>query len=123
MGSEKDFSGFYSENKALLKEYIDLRLKLVKLQGIKILSRSLSLAMVIGMVICMILFTMLFLGMSFAWWLTDLTNSATIGFAGAGGLFFILLLIFIVFKKPLFQNPLIRYFIQETSGDLHQNED
>jgi hypothetical protein len=123
MGSEKDFSGFYAENKALLKEYIDLRLKLIKLQGIKILSRSLSSVIVIFMVSCMVLFTLLFLGFSFAWWLTDLTHSATIGFAGAAGLFFILSLVFMVFRRPLFHNPLIRHFIQETSQDLHQNED
>ena len=123
MGSDKDFKGFYTENKALLKEYVDLRVKLVKLQIIKILSRSFSLIMVIFMVTCMILFTLMFLGMSFAWWLSELTHSNIIGFAGAAGLFFLLLLIFIIFRRPIFQNQLIRYFIRETTEDLQQYED
>jgi hypothetical protein len=123
MSSEKDFSDFYAENKALLKEYLNFRLRLFKLQGVKVLSRSLSSVIVIFLVSCMILFTILFLGLSFAWWLTNLTNSATIGFAGTAGLFFILTLVFIVFRRPLFHNPLIRHFIRETSKDLHQNDD
>jgi hypothetical protein len=123
MGSEKDFSGFYAENKALLKEYLDIRLRLFKLQGIKILSRSLSSLMVVLLVSCMLLFTILFLGLTFAWWITNITDSAIIGFAGTAGLFFILSLAFIIFRKPLFHNPLIRFFIQESSMDQHQNED
>jgi hypothetical protein len=123
MGSEKDFSGFYAENKALLKEYLDIRLRLFKLQGVKILSRSLSSLIVILLVSCMLLFTILFLGLTFAWWITNVTDSAIIGFAGTAGLFFILSLVFIIFRKPLFHNPLIRFFIQESSMDQHQNED
>ncbi|NJO25376.1 MAG: hypothetical protein HC867_05760 [Bacteroidia bacterium] len=41
---------FFKENKQLLKEYIDVRGELLKLQAIKILSRSLSLLLVIVIV-------------------------------------------------------------------------
>ncbi len=122
MGSDQNFKGFYAENKALLKEYVDLRVNLVKLQAVKVLSKSFGLVIVIFLVGFMSLFTLVFLGMSFAWWLTNLTGSAVLGFAGAAGLFFMLLLLVIVFRRPLVQNPLIRLFIRETSKDLHQND-
>lgn len=122
MGSNQNFKDFYAENKALLKEYIDLRVNLVRFQAIKVLSKSFSLVIVIFLVGFLSLFTLLFLGTSFAWWLTNLTGSAVLGFAGAAGLFFMLLLVVIVFRRPLVQNPLIRLFIRETSKDLHQND-
>ncbi len=122
MATDQNFKGFYAENKALLKEYIDLRLNLIKLQGIKVASKSLGLLIVIFLVGFLALFTLLFLGMSFAWWLTNLTGSAVLGFGAAGGLFFMLLLVVIVFRRPLVQNPLVRLFIRETSKDLHQND-
>ncbi len=122
MATDQNFKGFYAENKALLKEYIDLRLNLIKLQGIKVASKSLGLLIVIFLVGFLALFTLLFMGMSFAWWLTNLTGSAVLGFGAAGGLFFMLLLVVIVFRRPLVQNPLVRLFIRETSKDLHQND-
>jgi hypothetical protein len=122
MNTEKDFSGFYQENKALIKEYLELRFQLLKMQGVKIISRTMSLLIVISLISILGLFIILFLGMTFAWWLTEKTGSNIIGFAGAAGLFTFLLLVAIAFRKPLFQNPLIRMFIYETTKDLEENE-
>ena len=66
MNTEKDFTGFYQENKTLLKEYLDIRFNLLKLQSVKAISRILSLLMVIFLVGILVLFIMLFLGLSFA---------------------------------------------------------
>jgi len=122
MDTEKDFSGFFQENKALLKEYLELRFQLIKLQGVRILSRTLSLFIVIITVGIFALFVVLFLGLTFAWWLSEETGSKTLGFAGAAGLFTILLIIVIAFRKPLFQSPLIRMFIHESTKDMEENE-
>jgi hypothetical protein len=122
MDTEKDFSGFFQENKALLKEYLELRFQLIKLQGVRILSRTLSLFIVLITVGIFALFVVLFLGLSFAWWLSEKTGSNTLGFAGAAGLFTILLIIVITFRKPLFQSPLIRMFIHESTKDMEENE-
>jgi predicted membrane protein len=122
MNTEKDFSGFFQENKTLLKEYFELRFQLIKLQGVKILSRLMSLLIVIFIVGIFVLFVVLFLGLSFAWWLSDKSGSNVIGFAGAAGLFTILLIIVIVFRKPLFQSPLIRMFINESTKDSDEKE-
>jgi hypothetical protein len=122
MDTEKDFSGFFQENKALLKEYLELRFQLIKLQGVRILSRTLSLFIVIITVGIFALFVVLFLGLSFAWWLSEETGSNTLGFAGAAGLFTILLIIVIAFRKPLFQSPLIRMFIHESTKDMEEKE-
>lgn len=122
MGSEQNFQSFFKESRSLLKEYIQLRFRLVKLQGIGILSRALSLVIVIIVVGLMATFTLLFLGMSFAWWLSGVTQSTAIGFGGAGVLFFLVLLVVVIFRRVLVHDPLIRLFIRETTKDLHKSE-
>jgi polyferredoxin len=121
MSTEKDFTGFYEENKALLKEYFEVRFNLLKLQSVKVISRTLSRLIVIFLVGILILFVMLFLGLSFAWWLSIKTSSNVTGFAGAAALFSLLVVTAIAFRKPLFQNPLIRMFIHETTKDIDEN--
>ena len=122
MSTDKNFSGFFNENKALLREYLDVRVKLFKLQVIKAMSRSLGMLFAILVVAAISLFVVLFLGMSFSFWLAEETGSNVAGFAGGAGLFFVFLLLVIVFRKPLFMSPLIRLFIREMSADLYESE-
>jgi hypothetical protein len=117
MSSKETFFSFFSENKALLKEYLDIRLDLVRLQGTRVLSRTFSLVMVVFIVSLLSLFVLFFLGMTFAWWIASLTGSNVIGFACASGLFMLILLLIIVFRRVLFQNPMIRMFIQESMDE------
>lgn len=122
MSTTKNFSGFYAENKALLSEYLEVRLRLVKLQGIKALSRSLGMLFALFLVSTFALFVTLFLGVTFALWIADKSGSNIVGFASGAGLFFVLLLIVIIFRKPLFMTPLIKIFIREMSNDLYESE-
>ena len=122
MSTDKNFSAFFNENKALLREYLELRVRLFKLQVIKAMSRSLGLLFAMLVVAAIGLFVVLFLGMSFSFWLAEKSGSNTIGFAGGAGLFFIFLLLVIVFRKPLFMSPLIRLFIREMSADLYESD-
>jgi hypothetical protein len=123
MGTDQNFQSFFGETKSLLKEYMDLRIRLVKLQAIGIISRAMSLVIVAIIVGLTTAFTLLFLGMSFAWWLSEVTQSNAIGFGGAGALFFLLLLAVIIFRRALVYDPLLRLFIRETSKDLHKSDD
>ncbi len=117
MSSKETFFSFFSENKALLKEYIDTRIELIKLQGTRTLSRTFSLVMVALIVALLALFVLFFLGMTFAFWIASETGSNIIGFASASGLFALLLLFVIVFRRVLFQNPMIRMFLRETMDE------
>jgi hypothetical protein len=122
MATEHSFSSFYQENKILLKEYIDLRIRLFRLQAVKMLSRTLSLLIVIFIVCAFAFFIIMFLGMAFAWWLADKTGSNVIGFSGAAAVFILFLLLIVAFRKPLFLTPLVKLFIQETTKDLNETE-
>lgn len=122
MGTDKSFSGYFSENKTLLKEYLEVRVKLLKLQVIKGLSRSLSTFFTVLVVGSLSLLVFLFLGLTFSFWVADLTGSLISGFAAGAGLFFILLLLVIILRKPLFMSPLIKVFIREMAADMYETE-
>ena len=122
MGTDQDFSGFIKENKSLAKEYVETRITLAKLQAVKVLSRSLGMLIALAIVSFLALFVVLFLGMSFAWWIAKITESNAVGFASAAGLFLAIVLLVIAFRKQLFQDKLVELFIRETVKDLHDHE-
>lgn len=117
---QTDFAEFLKKNKTLLKEYIEVRLDLFRLQGVKLLSKSIGLFIWLTIVLFLVFFTLMFLGMVFAWWIADISGSNIIGFASAAGVFVLLLTIVVVFRKRLFQEPVSRLIIRET---LDQDED
>jgi hypothetical protein len=122
MGTDKSFSSYYSESKGLLKEYVEVRVKLLKLQLIKALSRSLGMMFAMMVVSFFAFLVILFLGFSFSAWIATETGNMALGYAAGAGLFFIFLLLVIVLRKPLFMNPLIRVFIREMAADLYESE-
>lgn len=123
MSNATNFSEFYQENKKLVREYIETRVELLKLKGVRSLSQVSSLLIIIFITSSLLLFVMLFLGMSFAWWIAGLTNSNAIGFLSAAGLFIVLVIILIALRKPLFRAPLIRMFISEAMKDENDPDD
>ncbi len=115
-----DFTDFFQKNKVLLKEYLEVRVELLRLQGIKFLSKVAGLFTWLMVILFLVFFILLFLGMMFAWWIAELTNSNIIGFACAAGVFVVLLLICVFARKPLFQKPIARMVIKEV---LEEEED
>lgn len=122
MSTDKNFAGFFNENKSLVREYLDVRVKLLKLQAIKATSRSLGILFTVFLVASFALFVILFLGIAFALWLGKVTGSNIAGFAGGAGLFFVFLLLIAIFRKPLFMDPLVRKIVSEMSHDLYETE-
>lgn len=118
MDSNTTFRDFIRENKALLREYVDLRVRLFKLQAVKILSRSLGMLILIWVAGSVILFSIFFLGLAFSAWIAEQTQSAALGHLAAASLFLVLFILCILFRRTLFLNPLIRLFIEENTDDL-----
>lgn len=118
----QDFSEFFSANKILLREYLDARLRLLRLQGVQLLSQSMSFFIWFIVAMFIVFFILLFLGILFALWIGKLADSVLIGFASAAGLFLILLLVLIYFRKPLFEGPVSKLIIRATTDDEDEEE-
>jgi len=114
MSSKETFFSFFSENKALLKDYLDTRLDLIKLQGVRTLSRTISVVMVTFIISLLSLSILLLLNITFAFWIASITGSNIIGFASAAGLLILILIGFIAFGRGMVQNQIIRWIIQDS---------
>jgi hypothetical protein len=117
---EESFGSFINQNVGLLKEYIDVRLDLIRLQTVRMSSRILSTLVMAFIIVMLSLFILFFLGLTFSAWISMLTGSEIAGYASTAGLFLVLLLLIIALRKPLLQSPMIRLFIHET---LHAEEE
>ena len=114
MQTRDDFTSFFRENKALIREYIDVRTEILRLQGIRLLARSFSFFMVGVIIVLMALFVLFFLGIAFSHWIA---GSQILGHLAAAGLFLFLLILFILLRRVLFQNPMIRLFLTESGPE------
>jgi len=117
MSSKETFFSFFSQNKALVKEYIDTRLELIKLQGVRTLSRTISAIMIIFIISLLCLSILLLIGITFAFWIADVSGSNIVGFASAAGLFILFLIGFIVFGRGMVQNQIIKRIIQDSMDE------
>jgi uncharacterized oligopeptide transporter (OPT) family protein len=113
-----DFSDFFGAQSKLVKEYFETRLQLLKLQSALVVSRIFTLLIVLIIVGILFLFVLLFLGLSLAWYISEISGSKILGFSGAALAFFILMVLVIFLRKYILQNPLIRLFIHATTKDV-----
>lgn len=84
-----------------VKENIDLRIDLAKVQGIKKashVSTQLTFYIFIILLLCISLF---FFGLALAFYFSQLLESNTLGFLLAGGIPFVFLLMMLLFRKSI----------------------
>ena len=113
----ENLNDFYKENKRLVSDYVETRLDLLKLTTVRSLSRTLSMLILVTIISFMVLFFLLFLVIAFSWFMSDLLGSASLGFLCGGGVFLLILVLSVAFRKALFLNPLIRLFIQTSTQE------
>ena len=113
----ENLNDFYKENKRLVSDYVETRLDLLKLTTVRSLSRTLSMLILVTIISFMVLFFLLFLVIAFSRFMSDLLGSATMGFLCGGGVFLLILVLSVAFRKALFLNPLIRLFIQTSTQE------
>ena len=121
--AQENLQDFYTENRKLLTEYLDVRLQLLRLGSVKVLSRTLAMLILLSVISLMALLFLVFMVIAFSVWMSDVLGSTSWGFACGGLIFLLVLLLTILFRKPLFLNPLIRLFIVTSAQDDEEEED
>jgi uncharacterized membrane protein (DUF485 family) len=120
---QENLHDFYEENRKILTEYLETRVEIVKLTAVRSLSRTLAMLIVISAISFMVLFFLLFLVISFSWMMADVLGSAALGFLSGGGIFLLILVLTVLFRKQLFLNPLIRLFIRTSTEDAEEDDE
>ncbi|MCK7558629.1 hypothetical protein MKQ70_27990 [Chitinophaga sedimenti] len=96
---EDNFSNYFSETGKVAREYVETRLDLIKLQAAGKLSRALGLFFSLVMAFLLFFLAIVFLGMVMGFWIGEMTNSFATGFGCAAGMFILLLILILAFRK------------------------
>lgn len=122
MNQPDNLGSFFRENRNLLKEYIETRMDIFRLQGIRLLSKSMG--MLIWVIIAAFLgfLIMIFSGLVLGFWLSDLMQSHVKGFGYATLIMIVLFVMLAVFRNVLFVNPIIKKIILRSQDD-DRNDD
>jgi hypothetical protein len=123
MAEQENLGSFFKENKKLVKEYLDVRLEIYKLQFTKIFSQSAGYFIWIVISLFLLWLFIIFLGIVTGFWLSDLTGSYTKGFGLTTLIILVVILILALLRKPLFVNPIIRKIIQKANEKTNHEEE
>jgi hypothetical protein len=118
-----DLGSFFRENKSLLKEYLETRLEILRLQALRIISQAAgNLAWIIVSLFLVFLF-ILFAGLAFGYWLSNLLHSYARGFGLTALLLLLMLGLLAAFGKSWFVTPVVRKIIDQAAEITDEEED
>ncbi len=122
MASE-NFGSFFEENKNLLKEYLNAKLEIYKLQLTRISSRSAGYFIWMTISFFLLWLFIIFLGLVTGFWLSKVTGSYIKGFSLTAVLILALIILLTLFRKVLFVNPIIRKIIKYSEEEKQSNSE
>ena len=123
MSQPDNLGSFFSENKTLLKEYLETRMEIYRLQSLRIFSKSAG-YFAWGLISLFLVFLiLLFSGMAVGFWFSSLLSSYVKGFGLVTLLLVVVFILLAVFRKALFVDPVIHSIIQRSKEEEELKED
>jgi hypothetical protein len=117
MPEHENLGSFFSENKTLLKDYLETRLEIVRLQGIRFASRSIGFLAWVFITVFLLVLVLIFTGLVLGFWFSELTGSYVAGFGITTGILVLVIFLLTLFRRQLFVNPVIRGFIKHMAKE------
>ena len=102
---------YFQETKRRLKQYIDQRILLMRLQVTEKVSRIAAALITTFLVAVVGVFLLIFISITAGLWLADLTGSLAAGFGIVALFYFVIFLFIVLFMKKILQNFFINKFI------------
>jgi hypothetical protein len=117
MDQPDNLGSFFAENKTLLKEYLETRLEIYRLQSLRLFAKSAGLFVWVLLSLFLAFLFLLFGGMMVAFWFSSLFHSQVKGFGLVTLLILLLFILLAVFRKALFVEPVIQSVIQKSKEE------
>ncbi|HXB07872.1 MAG TPA: hypothetical protein VNW04_12160 [Puia sp.] len=117
MSQPDNLGSFFAENKNLLKEYLETRMEIYRLQSLRLFARSAGYFAWILLSLFLAFLFLLFGGMMTAFWFSELFHSYFKGFGLVTLLILVVFLLLAIFRKALFVNPVIHSVIQKSKEE------
>lgn len=111
MPEEKE-QDFFKDTTTRLKQYVQQRILLIRLQATDKVSRIASAIITAVLLIIIGLFLLIFASITLGLWLASLTGSLIAGFGIVALLYLVVFLFVIIFLKKILQNVFINKLIQ-----------
>ncbi|GGG78086.1 hypothetical protein GCM10007415_07610 [Parapedobacter pyrenivorans] len=108
------------------KEYINTRLKLLKLGLVERSSRLIASLIVDGVKTILALFVIFFLSLALGFYLSEVLGSSSLGFLATGGIFVLLIVLVSAFEPRLeriFMNLSIKRFLQKWNDEIDEDDE
>lgn len=116
MNDEKE-PGYFEQMEALLQQYVNDRILLLKLQATEKASRFGSLALIFIVFAGLVFFMLFFISIMAGYFFAELTGSLFYGFSIVTGIYVLLVIILFLVRKrylgPFLVNVLIRIFSEK----------
>jgi hypothetical protein len=123
MSQPDNLGAFFSENKALLKEYVETRMEIYRLQSLRIFSKSAGYFAWIIVSLFLAFLIVLFTGVVIGFWFSSMLGSYIKGFGLVTLLMLAIFLLMAIFRKSLFVNPVIQSIIQKSRDEVREEEE
>lgn len=117
MAQPDNLGSFISENKSLLKEYVETRLEIYRLQSLRLFAKSAGYFAWILLSLFLAFLFLLFGGMMLAFWFSDIFHSHVKGFGLVMLLILVIFVLLAIFRKALFVEPVIQSIIQKSKDE------
>lgn len=124
--SEPQEPGYFEKLESQFQDYINNRIWLVKLEATEKAARLSSLALILLVLAGLAFFVLFFISLMAGYFFAELTGSLFYGFSIVAGIYLLLLILVLVFRKnyigPFLVNMLIRLFLEKKNDDDESEE-
>lgn len=117
MSNSESMGSFFQDNKNLVKDYLETRLEIYRLTGIRAISKTAGYLIWLVIAIFLVWMIGLFAALVFAFWMSELTGSLVSGFAITLSFVILKVILLTVFRKQLFVNPIIRRILKKVQEE------
>ena len=114
MSEPQNLGSFIAENKSLLKEYLETRMEIYRLQSTRVVAKSAGMIAWIFLSLLLGFLFLLFGGLMLSYWFAGIFHSYVKGFGLVALLILLVFLIIAVFRRVLFVDPVIHAIIQKS---------
>lgn len=123
MSQPDNLGSFFAENKTLLKEYLETRMEIYRLQSLRIFSKSAGYFAWIIISLFLAFLILLFSGVVVGFWFSGLLHSYVKGFGLITLLLIVVFILLALLRKSLFVEPVIQSIIQRSREEAASGSD
>jgi len=117
MSQPDNLGSFFAQNKSLLKDYLETRMEIYRLQSVRLFAQSAGLFIWVLLSLFLGFLFLMFGGMMVAFWFSNMFHSYVKGFGLVTLLILLVFVLLAVFRKALFVEPVIQSVIQKSKEE------